>query len=138
MSKLALNSAVISLPVASGEDHASQRGFFVVPSGSSVALASDALTAPLGVIVDGGASATGEPDSVAICGGGAGVVRVKCAASPGVIAAGANLVLDATTLGAVKADPGTGARVVVARALESGAAGALIDAILVHPIIYAS
>lgn len=119
------------LPFTPVADHTGLEGLFVEPSGGGVAVINSAADVPLGVITEG-ANIKGK-DSVAICGGGGPTVKVKLAAAPGTVVLGTYLVLDGTTLGAVKQDPGTGARVRVARALESGAAGERIEAILLDP-----
>ncbi|MCZ7593112.1 MAG: hypothetical protein M5U15_13685 [Kiritimatiellae bacterium] len=108
-------------------DHREKEGFFVLASG---ALPSDAAGIPLGVIVQG--ENTDGRDTVATAGFG-GTVTVKLSASPGAVSLGTYLVLDGTTLGAAKADLGSGNRVRVARALEPGVAGELIEAYLVEP-----
>jgi hypothetical protein len=63
------------------------------------------------------------------------IVKMKAAATPGSIVAGSMLVLDGTTLGAVKLDPGTGARVTVGHAQESAAAGELFEATFELPVV---
>lgn len=119
------DKAVVALVPAA--DHREKEGFFILATG---ALPSDAAGIPLGVIVQG--ENTDGQDTVATAAFG-GTVTVKLAATPGTVSKGTYLVLDGTTLGAVKADPGTGARVRVARALESGTAGELIEAYLIEP-----
>lgn len=118
-------AVVVLTPLA---DHREKEGFFILATG---ALPSDAAGIPLGVIVQG--ENTDGNDTVATPAFG-GTVTVKLSASPGTVAKGTYLVLDGTTLGAVKQDPGTGSRVRVARALESGVAGELIEAYLVEPL----
>lgn len=119
------------LPFTPAADHTGLEGLFVEPSGGGVAIINSAADLPLGVITDG-ATVKGK-DSVAISGGGGPTVKVKLAAAPGTVGLGTYLVLDGTNLGAVKQDPGTGARVRVARALEPGAASERIEAILLDP-----
>lgn len=136
MSKLAKESAQVSYPVGSSQDHSALRGHAVkLSSGSVIAITAATTDVPIGIIVDGGNGATGTPDSVAICGGGAGVVKVKLSAAPGSVVAGSYLALDGSTLGTLKLDPGGAGVVRVARALESGAAGELIDAIPLDPTV---
>lgn len=127
-SLLRRESAII--PMTPAADHSALRGYFVEVSSGKASVCNAATDIPLGVILEG-APTTGE-DTIAVCGGGAGVVAVKCAASAGSISIGTYLVLH--TDGTVKADPGTGDRVQVARALEAGANGALIDAVLINPV----
>ncbi|MFO1459520.1 MAG: hypothetical protein U1G08_08920 [Verrucomicrobiota bacterium] len=120
------------VPATPAADHTGKEGFFVEPSGAAVAVINSAADLPLGVITEGRPQ-TGK-DSIAICGGGAGIVKVKLSANPGAVVFGAYLVLDGATLGTAKLDPGAGARVRVARALEAGAADERIDAILLDPV----
>lgn len=131
MSKLAFAEPV--LPFTPADDQTLKKGFFVEKStGSTVAVCNAATDVPIGVIVDG--QPTTGKSSIAPCGSGA-IVKVKCAATAGSIVLGSYLVLDGTTYGAVKLDPGTGSRVQVARALETGANDALIDAVLIDPVV---
>lgn len=119
------------LPLAANEDHTGKEGYVVkVISGKAALVTNGATDQPLGIILDG-ASASGK-SSVAVCDACPGTVRVKLDATPGTIAIGTYLV--PTNTGTVKADPGTGSRMVFARALESGSANELIEAILFHPI----
>ena len=121
------------LPFTSEADHTAARGLFVKKGAAAdgiVVVANASTDIPVGVITDG--SPSGAKSAVAVSGSGA-IVKVKCAATAGSIVLGSSLVLDGTTLGAVKLDPGTGARVQVARALEAGANNALIDAVLIAP-----
>ncbi len=131
----AMDKAIVAMtPTA---DHREKRGFFVTAAAGLAALVvTPATDDPYGVILDG-EDTTGK-DSVALCGGNAGPVKVKLAAAPGTVVAGTRLQLSATTAGTAGADAGTGARVVCARALEAGEANELIMAILLAPIIYAS
>lgn len=132
MSKLALDSGVIALtPTA---DHTSSRGYFVEASSGSAAIVNAATDLPLGVIVDG--QPTTGKSSIALSGSGH-VAKVKVTGtSPGTIALGTYLTVKND--GTVQADAGSGARVQVARALESGAANELIDALLINPVSIAS
>ncbi|MCW5558813.1 MAG: hypothetical protein KIT22_13415 [Verrucomicrobiae bacterium] len=124
------------LPFTPAADQTGQEGLFVEVAGGNVSVVNAATDVPLGVILEGrpttGKSSIGLSD-----GGLAGTAKVKLAATPGTVVLGAYLVLDGTTLGAVKLDPGTGARVRVARALEAGAAGELIEAVLITPAVLA-
>lgn len=114
------DKAVITVTPAA--DHREKEGYFVTAGG---AIMGDATSAPLGVIVQG--ENTDGADTVALSAFG-GTVKVKLSATPGTIVLGSYLVLDGATLGAVKLDSGSGARVRVARALEAGVAGELIEA----------
>jgi hypothetical protein len=120
------------MPFTPAADQTNSRGLFVENSSGNVAIVNAATDVPVGVIVDG--QPTTGKSAVALCGSGA-IVKVKCAATAGTIVLGTYLTLDGTTLGAVAADAGTGARVRVARALEAGANNALIDAILIDPAV---
>lgn len=119
------------LPFTPTADQTSSRGLFVENSSGSAAIVNAATDIPLGVIADG--QPTSGKSSIAISGSGA-IAMVKCAATAGTINPGTYLVLDGTTLGAVSADPGSGNRVQVARALETGANNALIAAVLINPV----
>lgn len=66
-----------------------------------------------------------------------GVVEIKLHSTAGTVNKGTLLALH--TDGTAKADPGTGARVVCAQALEAGANSVLVKArLLSTPLIYAS
>jgi hypothetical protein len=119
------------IPLTPTADHSALEGHFVKNSSGSAALIAAATEIPVGVIVDG-EPANGK-DSVALQ-GFAGVVTVKLAATPGTVNPFTVLTLDGTTLGAVRADPGTGNRVQVAIALQAGVAGELIQARLIQPV----
>lgn len=124
--------AVLALtPTADQSDF---EGYFVEVSGANVAVCNNAADIPLGVILDG--EPTTGKSTIALSGAFAGICTVKVTTtSPGTIARGTYLTLKAD--GTVQADAGTGARVRVARALESGAAGELIQAILLAPLALA-
>lgn len=111
-------------------DQTGKEGYFVENSSGNVSVCNSAADIPLGVITDGAAT-TGK-SSVALPNFG-GTVKVKVTdTSPGTINQGTYLTLKSD--GTVQADAGTGARVQVARALESGAAGELIEAVLINPV----
>lgn len=116
------------LPFTPAADYTGKEGYFVKVSGSTVTLCTATTDSPIGVITEG-ADTTGKV-SVAVHGAGlAGTVRVKVTAtSPGTIVLGSPLELAAED-GTVKLGIGAGATV-VATALESGAAGELIEAVL--------
>ncbi|RFC46908.1 MAG: hypothetical protein DUW69_001558 [Verrucomicrobia bacterium] len=121
------------IPLTPLADHTGLEGSFILATGGIVTSATTAPL-PLGVILEG--FTTAQKDSVGLPNLGA-TVKVKLAATPGTVVFGSYLVLDGTTLGAVKLDPGSGARVQVARALEAGTANELIEAYLVDPVILA-
>lgn len=123
------------LPFTAAADQTAARGLFVENSSGNASVVNAVTDIPLGVITDGAPS--GAKSSVAISGSGA-IAKVKCAATAGTINLGTYLTLDGTTFGAVAADPGSGNRVQVARALEAGANNALIDAVLINPVSIAA
>lgn len=132
MNTLARENAVLALTPAA--DQTGKEGYLVkLDSGGAAALVSSGADQPFGVIVDGAALAGKSAIAVA-AGGFRGTVRLKLDASPGTVLAGT--FLQATSSGTVKADALTGTRVVVAQALEAGAAGELIEAVLFKPIAY--
>ena len=123
--------SIAVIPITPAASLLGLEGYFVLPSGAVVTSATAA--APYGVVTEG-FDVGNFKSSVAVAAFG-GTVKVKLSATPGSVVAGSYLVLDGTTLGAVKLDPGTGARIQVARAVESGAAGELIEAFLINPVI---
>lgn len=126
---IARNNAVV--PFTPAADHTGKEGHFVKIAAGEVAICDDAADIPFGVILTG-APVSGE-DAVAVGAGGfAGTVKVKVTdTSPGTIVAGTMLTLKSD--GTVQADSGSGARVQVAQALESGAAEELIEAVVFAP-----
>lgn len=131
MSTIVRTNGLLSLtPTA---DHTGKEGYFVEYSSGSAAICNAATDLPIGVITDG--QTTSGKSSVALNRGFGGTVRVKVTtSSPGTINAGTKLQLKSD--GTVQADGATGARVLVAIALEDGAAGELIEAVLIEPIKY--
>lgn len=125
---IARSTAII--PLTPTADHTGLEGSFILATGALVSSAT--ATLPLGLITEG-FPVTGK-DSVALHNFG-GTVKVKLGATPGSVIAGSSLVLQAD--GTTKLDPGTGARIRVARALEAGVAQELIEAVLVDPAILA-
>lgn len=118
------------IPLTPAADYTGKEGYFVKNNGSGLAtLCTGTTDAPLGVITEG--ADTDGKVAVAIHGAGlAGTVKVKVTASaPGTIVLGSPLELAAED-GTVKLGTGGGATV-VGTALESGAAGELIEAALV-------
>lgn len=88
--------------------------------------------APYGVILEGGN--TGETTTIALCAGGhAGTVKVKMSGSPGSVVKGSNLEL--VNDGTAKIATATSTRVLLAQAMEAGAANELIEAVLFRPAI---
>ena len=105
-------------------------GYLVQPDMSFPA---NATAVPFGVITDAGDE---KQVDIAILGGASGIYHVRLSGSPGTVARGTVLVSAGD--GTAKADPGTGARVQVAIATESGAANELIEAVLIAPEKFAS
>lgn len=122
------DNAIVAITPAS--DHSEKEGYFVETSSGSAEVVNAATDLPTGVIVDGEVAAG--KDSVALM-NFAGTVHVKLS---GTVAALAKLQLAAD--GTVITDAGTGARVVVAQALEAGVSGDKIEAALYGPVVYAS
>lgn len=122
------DTAIIALtPTA---DHTGKEGYFVENSSGSAAICNAATDIPLGVITEGFPT-TGK-SSIALPAFG-GLVKVKVTdTSPGTITLGTYLTVKSD--GTVQADAGSGSRVRVARACESGAAGELISAYLMEPV----
>jgi len=130
MNSIARENAVIILTPTS--DHTGKEGYFVDVDATEKAALIDATTdLPFGVILEG-ATTAGKSAIAAAAGGFKGTVRVKLGAAPGTVRAG--VLLQTNNDGTVRADAGTGARVLTAQALESGAAGELIEAVLFKPI----
>jgi hypothetical protein len=124
---LARTNAILSFEAAA--DLSGHVGRFVVLAAGKAALVSSAAQKPFGVLLTDGKA--GESVTVAVGAGGlAGVIRVKLTAA--VTAPGTDLQLNAT--GGVQTDAGTGARVIVAQSLESGAINELIEAVLFRPV----
>jgi hypothetical protein len=136
--KLARTNALIPMPTSSATDTYGKEGYPVdANSDGTVDLCADATgNPPFGVIVLG-AEHPGKVTVAVAAGGLAGTVRVKLLQA--VMAPGALLKLvDSAGVIAFGPDTGTGARVVMAQALETGAANELIEAVLFKPISYAS
>lgn len=122
------------LPMTPAADQTGKEGYFVEGSPASASICNNAADVPVGVILEG-RDTTGK-SSVALP-GFAGTVKAKVTGtSPGTIVFGTKLQLKSD--GTVQADAGTGARVLTAVALESGAANELIEARLIEPEVHAS
>lgn len=122
------NSAIV--PLTPTTDQSAKEGYFVKRVGKTAVLVSAATDIPFGVLVD--SEETTGTSSVAIGGVFQGIVTVKLGAVPGNVVATSLLQLNADAT--VKLDTGTGARVLVAMALESGTADELIQAVLIKPL----
>jgi len=120
------------LPLTPAADYTGKEGYFVKIATGKCTLCTATTDVPIGVILEG-FSTTGKC-SVGLIGAGlAGTVKVKVTAtSPGTIVLGSPLELAAED-GTVKLGTGAGATV-VGTALESGAAGELIEAMLSLPV----
>ncbi len=117
-------NGIISLePTA---DHTTLEGYFVENSSGKAAIVNAATDIPIGPILDG--EDTAGRDTVAIAGAFAGTCLVKLS---GTVAQFALLQLAAD--GTCVTDAGTGARVIVGRALQAGVSGSLIEATIIHP-----
>jgi hypothetical protein len=115
------------LPLTPAVDHSDYEGYFVKLSAGEAAVVTSATDLPFGVILDG--EDTDGQDSIAVCGGNAGPCEVKL---NGTVSKGAYLQLESA--GTVITDAGSGARVLVGIALDSGVAEELIPAVLIPPI----
>jgi hypothetical protein len=122
-----------TIPAKHTADFTGLEGYFVETASGTDSVVNAVADIPLGVILEGGPANSA---TIATPNFG-GVVKVKVTAtSPGTINRGTYLTVK--TDGTLQADAGSGARTRVARALEAGAAGELIDAYLIEPIYYAS
>lgn len=132
MNYIGHENAIITL--VAGADQTNKEGYLVdVDINEKANLIDAAADIPFGAIVEGGGA--GGRTSIAVSAGGfRGTVRLRLSAAPGTVRAGT--LLQTSNDGTVKADAGTGARVVAAQALESGQANELIEAVLFKPISY--
>jgi len=121
--------AIIALTPA--VDHSEKEGYFIILTAGAPVVSSSASDVPFGVIIDG-EEADGV-DSIGVCGGAFGSAHVKLS---GAVSKGDSLQLH--TDGSVITDAGSGARVIVAKALEDGVSGDLIEAVILTPIKYAA
>jgi hypothetical protein len=119
------------VPLTPNETHVDKEGYAVKASSGKAALVTAVNDDVLGVITDG--KATAGFSTVAIAGAYGGTLKVKLDATPGTIVLGSRLAVTAT--GTFKLDPATGNRCVCARALESGVADELIEAVLTNPAV---
>lgn len=132
--KLARTNALIPLPTDPAEPIVGKEGYAAGLIDGVAYVHDDPAGSPFGVIVEAG----DKQATLAVCAGGlAGTVRVKLGAA--VTSVGRDLALVSTAQGcAFGPAPGTGARVILAQSLETGAIGELIEAVLFKPIEYAS
>ncbi|MDR2429580.1 MAG: hypothetical protein LBD14_01535 [Puniceicoccales bacterium] len=102
-----------------------KEGHFLLPTGLTPSTATEQ---PLGLVVE----PRHHGADIAIPGGAAGTYTVKLAASPGAVAPGTTLVSNGD--GTVKALPtAAGTYLALARAVETGAASELVEAVLLPP-----
>jgi hypothetical protein len=114
------------VPITPAADHTGKEGYAVKIVSQEAAIVTSINDAPIGVILEG-AGITGK-DSVALIGSGlARTVKLKLGTSPGTVNLGT--LLEIKSDGTFKADAGTSGTV-CAMALETGAAGELIEAVL--------
>ncbi len=136
--KLARTNAVIPMPTSPETDTFGMEGYPVdANSDGTVDLCGDAGGNPPFGIIMLGAKHPGQTSIALAAGGLAGTVRVKLllpVTAPGTLLK----LVDAADRVAFGPDTGTGARIVMAQALEAGAANELIEAVLFKPITYAS
>jgi hypothetical protein len=117
------------LPFEAAADLTGQVGRFVILTAGKVALVSSAAQKPFGVLLTDGKA--GDRVTVAVGAGGlAGVIRVKLAAP----VTYPSQYLQVTPDGRVIPDTGSGERLLVAQALETGAVDELIEAVLFRPV----
>jgi hypothetical protein len=123
---IARENAII--PLTPAADYTGKEGYFVTIAAGVCTICTGTTDSPAGVITEG--SDTTGKCSVALIGAGlAGTVKAKLtASSPGTISQGVLLELAAED-GTLKLSTGGGATI-VARALEAGTAGELIEAVL--------
>jgi len=126
---IARKEAIIAMTPAA--DHSEKEGYFVEIVDEEASVCDSAADTPHGVILDG--EDTDGQDSIGVCGGNFGPAHVKLS---GAVSNGASLQLH--TDGSVITDAGSGARVIVAKALEDGVSGDLIEAVILTPIKYAA
>lgn len=115
------------IPSTHTADFTGLDGYFVETASGVDSIVNAVTDIPLGVVLEGLVK-----NSTLATQNFHGVVKVKVTpTAPGTIVRGTYLTVK--TDGTVQADAGSGARTRVARALEAGAAGELIDAYLMEP-----
>lgn len=121
------NAIVAMTPAA---DQSDKQGYLVKNSSGDAAIVAATTDLPMGVIVDG--ETTSGKSSIALL-NFSGTVHVKLSGT-----VSANDLLQVHSDGTLRVDAAAGARVVVARALEAGVSGDLIEAAFYGPLYYAS
>ncbi len=114
------------------ETHVDKEGYLVKLSSGKAALNTSATVEAYGVILDG-EDTTGR-SSIGVLGGNIGPVRLKNTVAA--ISKGERLMQ--VNDGTVTKDAGSGARVVVAKALEDGSVDELVKCLPILPIVYAA
>lgn len=120
-------TAIIAMTPA--VDHSEKEGYFIILTASLPVVSSAVTDVPFGILIDG--EAANGVDSIGVCGGNLPTVRVKLS---GTVDKGDTMQLHSD--GSCIVDAGTGARVVVAQALEDGVSGDLIEAVILTPVKY--
>jgi len=118
------------VPMTPAADQTGKEGYFVENSSGNAVILNNAADLPIGVIVDG--ETTSGKSSIALM-NFSGTVHVKLSGT-----VNANALLQLANDGTVVTDAGSSARVIVARALEAGVSGDLIEAAFYGPLVYAS
>ena len=126
MSSLFKRTAAIT-PMTPNEDHTGKEGYLVKYSSGKAAINDSATVPALGVILDG--EATTGRSSIGWLGALSGTVRMRAGAA---VTAG-SLVIQIND-GTIKDDTGSGGRVVVGRAVESGVAGENLEVVPCTPL----
>jgi hypothetical protein len=124
---IARKEAIIAM--TPGADHSEKEGYFVKLSAGKPIACTAASDVPFGIILHG--EDTDGVDSIGVSGGLASTAHVKLS---GDVAQGADLQLH--TDGSCVTDALSAARVIVAKALEAGSSGDLIEAVILTPVQY--
>ncbi len=131
MSNYARATAII--PIIAAASLALKEGYFYKLDAANKAVICSATTdIPNGLIL--GTSEDGLEIDAAVSGGNHGTVRVKLGAAVTDLRKDLMLRADATA----ESDDGAGARVIVARPLETGAVGEMIECVLLYPVSFAA
>lgn len=118
------------VPMTPAADQTGKEGYLVENSSGNAAIVNATTDLPMGVIVDG--ETTSGQSSVALL-NFSGTVHLKLSGN-----VSKHALLQVANDGTVVTDAAAGARVIVARALEAGVSGDLIEAAFYGPIVYAS
>ena len=136
--KLARTNALVPMPTSPETDTFGMEGYPVdANSNGTVDLCQDSQgNPPFGVVVLG-AKHPGKVTIAVAAGGLAGTVRVKLV-QPVTFVGTLLQLADGTGVVGFGPDTGSGVRIVMAQALETGAANELIEAVLFKPITHGS